>query len=110
MRCPDLLCRTGDLLLPLSVRRVLETYWIGDDRSLVYVTNWTFLHVLSGVLVVLWNPSITYLLAFWIHTAWEAWQILVRNTPWWTLRGQIDVVVDTLAYMLGVWSTKSLSI
>jgi hypothetical protein len=103
------LCRTGDLLLPKSVRRVLETYWIGDSKSLVYVTNWTLVHFLSGALLAWLFPEMSYITAFWIHTAWELWQILVSNTPWWTLRGWIDIGMDTSVYMLGVWGMRSVS-
>lgn len=105
--CPTLLCRTGDLLLPASVRRVLETYWIGDDQSLLYVTNWSILHGLSGIataaLLLRYAPSRPVLwTAFWMHTAWELWQILVQNTHWWTLRGWVDIGMDTLLFMIGV--------
>jgi hypothetical protein len=107
MTCPDLLCRTGDLLLPMSVRKVLERYWIGDDTSLVYVTNWTFVHFFSGILLVRLFPTLSAWGAFWIHTAAELWQILIRNTPWQTARGRMDVFVDTLVFMSGVWIAKA---
>jgi hypothetical protein len=105
--CRDVLCRTGDLLLPVSVRRVLEMYWIGNERSWVYITNWSIVHAISGVLTALllqryaarWPVVAT---SFWIHTAWELWQILVQNTPWWTLRGWVDIAMDTTLFMLGV--------
>ncbi len=81
---------------------MLERYWIGDDTSLVYVTNWTLVHFLSGVLTVWVFPSVSFWGAFWIHTACELWQIVVGNTPWRTARGQMDILVDTLFYMAGV--------
>lgn len=90
--------------MPTSVRRVLETYWIGNDQSLIYVTNWTLVHFLSGVLLVWAVPTVSGRTAFWVHSAWEAWQILVGNTPWRTTRGQLDVLVDTLFFMAGVYT------
>jgi hypothetical protein len=103
----DLLYLSGDLFLPKPVRDVLETYHYGSDTSLVYITNWSLIHIVSGVLVgyiLIWHyPNYSYYLTgFWIHTAWEIWQILVKNTPYWTLRGRVDVVVDTILYMLGM--------
>lgn len=100
MACTDILCRTGDLLLPASVRRVLETYWIGNSRSLLYVTNWSLMHFLSGVLLA--SIGTTLLQGFWIHTIWELWQMIVGNTPWWTWRGRIDLVMDTVLFLAGM--------
>jgi hypothetical protein len=86
---------------------VLERYWIGDDTSTLYITNWTFVHFLSGVLTVWLFPSLSVWGAFWLHSLAELWQILIGNTPWWTTRGRVDVLVDTLFYMIGVWVTKA---
>lgn len=67
------------------------------------------LFILSGVLIAyilsLYKYKLTkqqiFITAFLIHTAWEIWQILVESTPIHTFRGQLDVFVDTLAFMLG---------
>jgi hypothetical protein len=91
----------------MSVRRVLERYWIGDDTSLIYVTNWTLVHFLTGIFLVRMFPTLSLWSAFWIHTAWELWQILIRNTPWWTARGRMDIFVDTLVYMAGARIAKA---
>jgi hypothetical protein len=96
----DVLCRAGDLFLPKPVRKALETYIIGDDTTLVYVTYWTVLHFMSGILVAYLGGS--YVTGFWIHTAWEVFQIGVRNTPVHTLRGRVDIVTDTVFFMLGM--------
>jgi hypothetical protein len=31
---------------------------------------------------------------------WEIWQLAVQNTPW-TLRGILDIGMDTLLFMIG---------
>jgi hypothetical protein len=103
----DVLYLSGDVFLPKRMRTVLERYHVGNDRSLVYVTNWSILHFftgfLVGILLMSFFPTYDYYwTGFWVHTIWEIWQILVSNTPWWTTRGQIDVVVDTLIFMLGM--------
>lgn len=104
----DVLFLSGDLFLPKSVRTVLEHYWIGNDRSLVYVTNWSVIHFLSGILIgyvleTYYAESSYYSTGFWIHALWELWQIAVKNTPYWTLRGQLDVVTDTILFMGGMF-------
>jgi hypothetical protein len=111
----DFLFLSGDLFLPKSVRTVLEEYHLGNARSLFYVTNWSLLHIVSGLLVghilLTYYPTYDYYTTgFWIHTVWELWQILVKNTPYWTLRGKIDVVVDTLLFMGGMAFVDSLNI
>lgn len=107
MNINAVLFRSGDLFLPKSLRRVLEYYYIGNDTSLVYVTNWTLIHFLTGLLIAYmfkrYKEQELYLTAFLLHTLWELWQIYGENTPM-TPRGFVDIVVDTVAYMLGVWT------
>jgi hypothetical protein len=107
-----ILFHSGDLFLPKSVKVFLEQYWIGDDTSLFYVTWWTLIHFISGVLtgyfLVFYKQATTYYwTGFLIHSIWEAWQMIGKNTPYWTTRGQIDVGVDTAAFMLGMVFYKS---
>lgn len=104
----DLLFLSGDLFLPKSVRTVLEHYWVGNNRSLLYITNWSILHIVSGILIGYYldtyQPTYSYYsTGFWIHTVWEIWQILVKNTPYWTLRGKLDVITDTVLFMGGMF-------
>jgi hypothetical protein len=104
----DALMLSGDLFLPKSVRTFLERYWVGNDRSLVYITNWSIVHIFSGVvtgwILLAYFPKYDYYWSgFWFHTFWEVWQIVVSNTPWWTLRGRVDVVTDTVMFMLGMY-------
>lgn len=100
----DLLYLSGDLFLPKSLRSFLEQYWIGNDRSLFYVTNWSLVHALSGVFIgyLLMNRDSYYTTGFYIHTLWEVWQLAVRNTAD-TLRGTIDVLTDTAFFMFGMF-------
>jgi hypothetical protein len=103
----DALFLSGDLFLPKWVREILERYHFGNDKTLLYITNWSLLHIVSGILIgyilIQYYPAYDYYwTGFWIHTFWEVWQILVKNTPYWTLRGKVDVVVDTLLFMGGM--------
>jgi hypothetical protein len=101
----DVLFLSGDLFLPKSVRRVLEHYYVGNDRTLIYITNWSLVHFFTGVLTA-WVLETHYpgydtlFTAFLLHTMWEIWQLAVRNTPW-TLRGVLDVGMDTLLFLGG---------
>jgi hypothetical protein len=74
----------------------------------VYITNWTVVHFGSGVLTaLLFRPTMSFsallALGLLIHTLWELWQILIGMTHIATLRGKVDTVVDTVAYMLGLF-------
>lgn len=89
----------GDLFLPQPVKSFLEIYLVGNDRSLVYVNLWSLVHFFSGVLTAQLLTSSAWT-AFWIHTAWEILQLVIRNTPW-NARGFIDVVMDTVLFMGG---------
>lgn len=102
----DLLYRSGDVFLPKSVRTILERYHIGDGKSIFYITNWSFVHLLSGVLTgyVLANSELPYYTTgFIVHTLWEFWQVFIGMTKWKTPRGQMDIFVDTAMFMLGMF-------
>ena len=106
MRIQDILFKSGDLFLPTRIRTFLEHYYVGSDTSLVYITNWTFVHFLVGVILSLYLfPSMSKQAAlwriFWIHSVWELWQIIGQNTPIHTLRGVLDIGMDTSATMIG---------
>lgn len=102
-----LLYRSGDVFLPKSVRRILEHYYVGNDKSVFYITNWSFVHLLSGVVtgyvLLQFYPDLPYYTTgFVVHTVWEFWQIFIGMTKWKTLRGQIDIFVDTAMFMIGM--------
>ncbi len=104
----DMLYRSGDVFLPKSVRDILQRYWIGSPKTTFYITNWSIVHFLTGIATAyfLFQSKIKeniYLVAFLIHTIWELWQIFIGMTPIYTLRGQVDIVVDTLLFMFGTW-------
>jgi hypothetical protein len=104
----DILFRSGDLFLPKKLRNFLEYYYIGNSKSVFYFTNWSIIHFLSGLVSAIYLLKHKYSvnevisISFIIHSIWELWQIYGENTPIYTLRGKIDVLVDTLCYMIGV--------
>lgn len=105
----------GDLLLPEKINRGLSTYIVGNDQTQIYLSIWSINHFLSGILVgyglrhirdsnilELTTKEQRYMKGFLIHTLWELFQIGVENTELTNLRGQIDVVADTILFMLGM--------
>lgn len=103
----DALFRSGDVFLPQPARTFLERYHLGNNQSLLYVNNWSLVHMISGMIVgwILWvyyPEKDYYWTGFWIHNVWEAWQILVKNTPYWTWRGRLDIVTDIAFFMAGM--------
>lgn len=98
---------SGDLFLPDFVRYFLETYLIGSDKTIFYITMWSILHFISGMITrylffyyTFYSYKESFIFAFIIHTIWEFWQYVITNTPH-TLRGLIDSFVDTILFMLG---------
>lgn len=99
---------TGDLFLSKSTKDFLQTRIIGSKTSIFYISYWSIVHLLSGVGTALilqgylhmkWVPAL--FAGFLIHTAWEAWQILITITPN-TLQGKVDTIVDTLLFLTGL--------
>jgi hypothetical protein len=99
--------RSGDIFLSPRTRAFLKQYIIGDDHTLFYISYWSILHMISGIVFGLLWPNL--LAGFAVHTLWEAWQILIGMTPITTARGFIDVNVDTAMFMFGMWAAISLT-
>jgi hypothetical protein len=97
---------SGDLFLPKQIRSILETYIVGDDKSLIYITLWSIMHGLSGVIFYFVSDSFQGYLV--IHTVWELWQIYIGMTPLHTIRGIIDIITDTIMGSVGFLSTRYL--
>lgn len=103
----DIIYRSGDAFLPRSVLNYLEIYLVGNATSAIYVNVWSLVHMLSGILtawiLVSYFPEYSlYKTGFWIHTAWEYWQIFIGMTKYKTRRGALDIVMDTLFFMSGM--------
>lgn len=111
MKRTDWIYRSGDIWLPAPVVEVLDRYIVGDKTTLFYLNGWHINHFFSGVFfacLVFWfripSPLLTYIV---VHTLWELWQIAIGMTPL-TLRGMLDILVDTGVGILGYTLTASL--
>jgi hypothetical protein len=106
---------SGDLYLSKPVKKILDTYIIGSDDSIFYITIWSIMHVVSGILIAAvilmatsWSFLKSALVAFIIHSLWEIWQWAIQNTPQ-SLRGVLDIVMDTILFMVGFAITYCLA-
>jgi hypothetical protein len=90
----------------------LLKYVIGNDKSLLYVTGWSILHMTWGigigifVLIKQYGQGILTLSNYLtecliIHSLWELYQVATEMTPYWTLRGWTDVTTDTVLFTMG---------
>lgn len=92
---------SGDAFLPKWARTVLETYIVGDDTSYFYISLWSIVHMTTGM-VYGWFTKWSVAFYIWLHTIWELWQIWIGMTHIDTLRGAIDIAVDTTMGAIGV--------
>jgi hypothetical protein len=101
----DFLYNSGDLFLKGPIKNFLDYYWIGDDNTVFYFTNWSIMHFVSGIItaILLQTSEMNYWNGFVIHSLWEIWQIFIKKTPLETLRGRVDVIVDTILFMVGMY-------
>jgi endoglucanase Acf2 len=115
---------SGNAFFPKSVNTFLNTYIVGDKKSTFYVTYWSIVHFINGILcgfiiskffITKNNEKTTghpqmnnyYIKALVVHTIWELWQVFIENTNILTKRGIVDTMVDTLFFMLGAFLYKS---
>lgn len=99
----------GDLFAPDWMNQLLGTYIIGDEKSVFYIWLWSVNHFLSGMFLAVVLRHYTtltleqrYMVGFQLHNLWELLQIVVENTELSTLRGQIDLIMDTIIFMVGM--------
>jgi len=104
--------RSGDAFLPRSIGTWLSTFLVGNYSSCIYISYWSILHLLSGVLtyIILQRyafPQIEnpYITGFLLHTLWELWQVFIGMSYPTKMSGHngiIDTLMDTLLFMVGM--------
>lgn len=108
---------SGDLFLPAQVRAFLETELIGRQRDTFYITYWSLMHAVSGVLFgyfvhKLWTVVANfYLIALLVHTCWEGWQVYIGMAHPFSIKGKgniVDILMDTTLFMTGATIYKNL--
>jgi len=105
----SLLYQSGDLFFNREIRAFLETPLVGSYQEPFYLTYWSLLHFVSGILFALVSKS--YVTGFVVHSAWELWQVYIGMNKPWNLSGHngtVDIVTDTLLFMAGMMVTTHL--
>jgi hypothetical protein len=107
------LYRSGDIWLPKTAVSYLNTYVVGNDRTLFYLNYWHGMHFLSGVFFALLQLFVVqvqhpFYVYFFLHTLWEAWQLWIGMTKQ-TLRGLVDIGMDTCMGLLGCFLVLQLA-
>jgi hypothetical protein len=85
--------------MPSKVREFLYTNIIGSDKTLIYISYWSIIHFISGILT--WIIVSDYFNGFLVHTIWEMWQKIIGMTVW-NFRGVVDTLMDTVLFMIGM--------
>lgn len=112
-----LLFRSGDLFFGPEARRFLETFLYGSYESDIYITYWSVLHFISGILTFyvlhtyVSNIKHPYSVGLILHTLWELWQVYICSSRPWNWKGHngfTDLIMDTLLFMLGMYVSSFL--
>lgn len=96
--------------MPKQIKKFLETFLFGSYDSYIYITYWSILHFISGILVAAvlvakGHEKTLYWKGFLLHTLWEVWQVVIGMSKPWKLNGHnafLDIVTDTILFMLGM--------
>ena len=103
---------SGGILFPENIKRILSTDIIGTSKKTFYISGWSIVHVISGIifgyLYLYFNYDIRFytlkMLAF--HTIWELWQVLTDVAKPYKLTGNgnlVDSIMDTIFFMIGAY-------
>lgn len=101
---------SGDLFLGKKYKSLLERFVYGSYEDTIYITYWSVMHFISGVIVgyiYLRNNNKKneyFKVMLIIHTLWELWQILIGMSYPYKIRGHnniFDIILDTIFFMLG---------
>jgi hypothetical protein len=113
MEKDGLFFRSGDLFLNKRMRKFLETFLIGSYDSSIYITYWSILHFISGIITSyilhIYAPNIQhpYSVGFAGHTLWEGWQVYIGMSRPWNWKGHngfTDFTMDTALFMAGMYA------
>ena len=112
MNIKKLVYSSGDIFLPEKIKKLLVTDLIGTSTKTFYVSGWSIVHFVTGIifgyLYLFFNYyNLFYIIRlFIIHTMWEFWQTLIGMAKPYKLTGRsnlIDSIIDTVFFMLGVY-------
>ena len=106
---------SGDIFFPENIKRILSTDIIGTSIKTFYISGWSIVHFISGIifgyLYLYFNYDIRFytLKMLTIHTMWELWQTLIGMAKPYKLSGKsnlVDSIMDTILFMMGAYIIK----
>jgi hypothetical protein len=112
MNILDIIYSSGDVFLPESIKQVLTKDIIGDSKKTFYVSGWSIVHFINGMIFgylyiyYSYNPKKYYFNMFILHTLWELWQILIGMSKPYSIVGSsniVDTILDTVFFMTGTY-------
>ncbi len=108
----NLIYNSGDVFLPEKVKHILGVDLIGSSKNTFYVSGWSLVHLLNGILfgyLYLYfkgDKRFYFYKLFILHTLWELWQMLIGMAKPYKLTGRsnlIDTIMDTVFFMIGAY-------
>ena len=111
----DIIYSSGDVFLPENIKAILGTDLLGDSKKTFYVSGWSIVHFLNGILFgylyiyFKGDPRFYMFKLFIMHTLWELWQMLIGMSKPYKLTGRsnaIDTVLDTVFFMMGAYGVR----
>lgn len=108
----QIIYKSGDFLLPQSVKKVLDISLYKSSNYRFYVEVWHIVHFITGFILGLAYISLGYgrnlkeylLTLFIIHAIWEYWQIFIGMSKPLRLsyhNNLFDIIFDTIVFMVG---------
>ena len=103
----DVLYKSGDLFTSGKVKKFLETVVIGSYEGCFYISVWTLMHMISGIILYrIVGNKLSLMEYIGIHTVWEVWQIYIGMSNGHKRicgrNGLVDTIMDTLFYIIGI--------
>ena len=117
MNIQDIIYSSGDVFLPDSIRNILKTDIIGSSKKTFYLSGWSIVHFINGMLFGYlylyygYNPNKYFFNMLIIHTLWELWQIIIGMSKPYSIVGSsniADTIADTILFMLGSYIIRKL--
>jgi hypothetical protein len=108
---------SGNAFLPDKISAALRVDILGSSEKTFYITGWSIIHLLNGILFGYLYYYFKYDMKHYIlnllilHTLWEIWQIIIGMSKPYKLTGNsniVDIFVDTLLFMSGAYLTLKL--
>jgi hypothetical protein len=112
MNLKQIIYSSGDVFLPERIKRVLAYDLIGSHDDTFYISGWSILHLISGLIIgslylhFKYKVHLYFPVMFTLHISWELWQALIRMSNPHRLTGRsniVDTLMDTFLFLAGAY-------